>query len=61
MPRSTQQLFTDQVRKGKSDRPACPGINDFSDDDWAWVDTVVADAQRLAPDETRSNRIGVTI
>jgi uncharacterized protein YjbI with pentapeptide repeats len=51
MPRSTQQLFTDQLRKGKSDRTACPGVNDFSDDDWAWVDRVVADAQRLAPDE----------
>jgi hypothetical protein len=43
MPPLTRQFFTDQLRKGKSDRTACLGVNDFTDDDWAWVERLVAE------------------
>jgi uncharacterized protein YjbI with pentapeptide repeats len=52
MPPSTQQFFTDHLRKAKSDRTACPGVNNFTDDDWASFDGRVADARRSAPNES---------
>jgi uncharacterized protein YjbI with pentapeptide repeats len=48
---STQKFFTDHLRKAKSDRTACPGVNDFTDDDWALADERMADARRPAPNE----------
>jgi hypothetical protein len=48
---STQQFITNQLRKGKSDGTACPGVNGFTDYDWASLDELVAAARRPAADE----------
>src|SRR5262249_44522870 len=47
---STRQFFTDQLRQGKSDRAACPGVDGFTEDDWALLDRLVAAAQEPPPD-----------
>jgi uncharacterized protein YjbI with pentapeptide repeats len=33
--------FAEQLRKGKSDQSACPGVNGFTDQDWAELDELV--------------------
>ena len=41
----------DRLRKGKPDPSGCPGAKGFTDDDWAQLDQLVADASSRAPDE----------
>jgi hypothetical protein len=48
---STRQFFTNQLRQRKSDLTACPGVDGFTDDDWALLDKLVSTAQRPASDE----------
>jgi hypothetical protein len=48
---STRQFFTNQLRQGKSDRTACPGVDGFTENDWALLDELVSAAQRDAPDK----------
>jgi uncharacterized protein YjbI with pentapeptide repeats len=40
-----------RLRKGKSDQAACSGVKDFTDEDWASVDALVAATRKPAPDE----------
>lgn len=39
----------DRLRKGKSDPAACPGVKGFTDEDWALLTKLVADAQKPKP------------
>jgi hypothetical protein len=40
-----------RLRKSKSDQAACSGVKDFTDEDWASFDALVAAARKPAPDE----------
>jgi uncharacterized protein YjbI with pentapeptide repeats len=42
-----------RLRNGKSDEAACSGVKDFTDEDWASLDKLVADARKLTSDEKR--------
>ena len=35
------QLFADRLHKGKSDPTACPGVNGFTEEDWAELSKLV--------------------
>jgi len=41
------------LRKAKSDQGACSGVKDFTDEDWADLDELVAATRKLAPNEKR--------
>jgi len=43
--------FAAQLRSGKSDPAACLGVKDFTDEDWASLDELIAAARKLVPDE----------
>jgi hypothetical protein len=40
-----------RLRKGKSEQAACSGVKDFTDEDWASLDGLVAAARKPAPDK----------
>jgi len=48
--------FAAQLRSGKSDPATCLGVKDFTDEDWASLDELVAAARKLAPDEKTKPR-----
>jgi hypothetical protein len=43
--------IAERLRKGKSDPSTCPGVTGFTDDDWAKLDQLVAEAQMRGADE----------
>jgi len=43
--------FAAQLRSGKSDPAACLGVKDFTDEDWASLDELIAAARKFVPDK----------
>jgi hypothetical protein len=39
------------LRRGNSDEAPCSGVKDFTDEDWASLEEIVAAAQKAVPDE----------
>ena len=44
--RAIVEIVVDRLRKGKSEPAACPGIKGLTDDDWAFIDQLVAHASK---------------